>query len=402
MHQERQIKDDIYYVGYSDRRLSLFENVYPLPDGISYNSYLILDEKTILLDTVDKSIGKVFFENIEYLLGDRKLDYVVINHMEPDHAATLEELVERFPEVTIVGNAKTFGLIKQFFNFSLQGRMLEVKEKSTLSTGRHEFTFFTASMVHWPEVMVTYDTSYRMLYTADAFGTFGALSGNLFADEMNFERDWLNEARRYYTNIVGKYGVQVQALLNKVSGLEIEYLCPLHGPVWRKQEGILWMVNKYALWSTYTPEDREIVIYSGSVYGGTDEAAYLLAGEIAKRGVSNIRMYDVSLTDTSFLVAEAFRAKVLIFASASYNGGLFPNMDFLLEELKVHNFQNRKVLLLENGSWAMSATKRMKEHLSAMKNIEILPETLNIKSSLKQEQLEDLLKMADAAVAALE
>ena len=197
-----------------------------------------MDEKTILLDTVDKSIGKVFFENIEYLLGDRKLDYVVINHMEPDHAATLEELVERFPEVTIVGNAKTFGLIKQFFNFSLQGRMLEVKEKSTLSTGRHEFTFFTASMVHWPEVIVTYDTSYRMLYTADAFGTFGALSGNLFADEMNFERDWLNEARRYYTNIVGKYGVQVQALLNKVSGLEIEYLCPLHGPVWRKQEGI--------------------------------------------------------------------------------------------------------------------------------------------------------------------
>lgn len=395
MHQVRNVTEDIYYLGQSDRRLRLFENSYPLPNGMAYNSYLIMDEKTVLLDTVDKSVGKVFFESLAYALGDRKLDYVIINHMEPDHTATLEELINKYPDITIVGNAKTFAMIKQFFNFSLQGRMLEVKEGTVFNTGKHELTFYMAAMVHWPEVMVTYDITSKTLFSADAFGTFGALSGNIFADEMNFEQEWLSEARRYYSNIVGKYGVQTQALLNKTAGLDIDFLCPLHGPIWRVRKKIEWFIEKYSLWATYTPEDNDVVIFYGSVYGGTEDAANVLAMELAKRNIKHIRMYDVSATDLSTLLSETFRAKVLVFAASTYNGGIFTNMETLITDMKAHNMQNRDIVIIENGSWALSAGKKMIEEFNSMKNMRIMDEILTIKSELKQDQLETVYKMAD-------
>ena len=277
MYQQRNVLDNVFYLGSSDRRLNLFENAFPVPNGISYNSYLVVDEKTVLLDMVDKSVSKAFFENLEHALGERKLDYVVINHMEPDHTATLEELVYRYPEVTIVGNAKTFTFIKQFFTFDITNKTLEVKEGATLSSGQHTFSFYMAPMVHWPEVMVTYEHEHKMLFSADAFGTFGALSGNIFADEYDYKTEWPAEARRYYSNIVGKYGPQTLALLKKAANLDIDYICPLHGPIWREKEGISWIIDKYSHWAGYIPESDDVVIFYGSIYGGTEDASNHLA-----------------------------------------------------------------------------------------------------------------------------
>lgn len=396
MHQERKIAENIYWIGGSDRRLAKFENCFPIPNGISYNSYLVTDEKTVLLDTVDRSVSTVFFENLAFLLKDRKLDYVIVNHMEPDHAATLAELLRLHPETTVVGNAKTFQIIRQFFDLSLPGRIMEVKEGDQLCSGQHTFSFVMAAMVHWPEVMVTYEQSEKILFSADAFGTFGAFSGNIFAEEVNFETEWLDEARRYYTNIVGKYGIQVQTLLNKAAGLEIEMLCPLHGPVWRIRKKIEWYIGKYSEWATYRPEDRETVIFCGSVYGDTEDAASLLAGMLAERKIRHIRMYDVSVTDVSYLVSEAFRASHLVFASPTYNGDIFPPMENLLRDLKAHNMQNRTVALIENGTWAPSAGKKMNELLATMKNMTVLPESITMKSALKESQYADMSRLADA------
>ena len=270
MYCVKKMTEDLYWVGASERRLNLFENAYPLTNGVSYNSYLLLDEKTVLIDTVDKSVSGLFFENVDHVLSGRKLDYLIVQHMEPDHAATIGELVLRHPELTIVCNAKTRTMMQNFFTFDLDSRVQLVKEMDTLTTGRHTFAFVMAPMVHWPEVMVSYDTATKTLYSADAFGTFGALNGNLYADEVNFRTEWLADARRYYTNIVGKYGTQVQALLKKAAGLEIEMICPLHGPVWRKD--IAWFLDKYIHWATYTPEDDAVVIAYASVYGGTENA----------------------------------------------------------------------------------------------------------------------------------
>ena len=275
----KNVKEDLIWVGGSDRRLALFENVFPIPRGVSYNAYLVQDEQTVLMDTVDSSIGSLFFENLEHALNGKMLNYVVVNHMEPDHAATLSELVLRHPEVTVVCNAKTIVMIRQFFNFEIDSRALIVKEGDTLCTGRHTFTFVMAPMVHWPEAMVTYDVTDKVLFSADAFGTFGALNGGLFADEYDFETEWLPDARRYFTNIVGKYGTQVQALLKKAAGIEIETICPLHGPVWRKNIG--WFIDKYQKWSTYTPEDKAVMIAYASVYGNTQNAAEILAARLS-------------------------------------------------------------------------------------------------------------------------
>ncbi len=395
MHQERLICDNIYYIGSGDRRLSRFENIFPIPNGVTYNSYIVLDDKTVVLDTVDKSVVKTFMKNLDSVLNGRKLDYLIITHMEPDHAASLEELVNRHPEVCIVGNAKTFALIDQFFNFGGNFHKLEVKDKDTLDIGKHKFHFLLAPMVHWPEVMSVYEESSKMVFSADAFGTFGAFSGNIFSDEVAFFEEWLSEARRYYSNIVGKYGVQTGNLLKKLENYEVQYICPLHGPIWRDKVMIQRFMEKYQLWSSYTPEDNALVIFYGSIYGGTEEVANLLAAECAKLGVRNIKMYDVSVTDTSELVSEAFRAKVLVFASASYNAGLFPPMEILLEDLRAHNLQNRDIMLIENGSWALSAAKRMTEILSDMKNMKPLADTLSIKSSIKEEQLADIVTLAE-------
>ena len=393
MYCVQPIREDLYYVGASDRRLTLFENVYPIPRGVSYNAYVLLDEKTVLLDTVDWSVGERFLENLEQVLGERPLDYVVINHMEPDHCATLTAVLNRWPAAQVVGNAKTLTLVGQFFDLEVSGRGVTVKEGDTLETGRHTLTFLMAPMVHWPEVMVTYDTVDKTLFSADAFGTFGALSGNLFADEVDFPRDWLDDARRYYTNIVGKYGPQVQSLLKKAAGVEIAALCPLHGPIWRENVG--WFVDKYQLWSTYTPEDRAVAIFCGSVYGHTENAAEILADRLAQKGVRDIRLYDVSRTDVSCLIGEAFRCSHLVFASATYNNGIFTPLENLLLDLRAHNFQNRTVALVENGSWGPQAGKLMGEIVSSMKNMTVLGETVTLKSSVKPAQREALEALAD-------
>lgn len=388
MYCVKKITEDMYWIGASDRRLELFENVYPIPKGVSYNSYVILDEKTVLLDTVDHSVCSQFLENLEHVLDGRTLDCIIVNHMEPDHCASLAEVVIRYPEVKFVGNAKTFTMMKQFFDFDVDNRAVVIKEGDTISTGKHTLAFAMIPMVHWPEAMVTYDAYDKVLYSADAFGTFGALNGNIFADELNFEAEWLEEARRYLTNIVGKYGAQVQSALKKAAALDIEMICPLHGPVWRENLG--WFIDKYQKWSTYTPEDHAVLIVYASIYGNTESAVNVLAGKISDAGEKNIAMYDVSKTDPSYILAEAFRCDRIVFACPTYNAGLFPKMETLLSELKAHNFQNRKVAVIENGTWAISAGKQMKEILSSMKNMEIYDNTLTVKSSLKRDQMEEL------------
>lgn len=385
MHCTKKITSDMYWIGASDRRLSLFENVYPVPAGVSYNSYVVLDEKTVLFDTVDKSVSGQFFENLEYVLGGRALDYAVVNHMEPDHCATLGEVVRRYPDVKIVCNTKTAVMIKQYFTFDLDSRAVIVKEMDTLTTGRHTFAFVMAPMVHWPEAMVSYDTVDKVLYSADAFGTFGAINGNIFADEMDFRNECLPEARRYFTNIVGKYGTQVQALLKKASAIEISMVCPLHGPVWRKDIG--WFIEKYQRWSTYTPEEEAVLIVYASVYGNTENTANIIASKLADKGVRNIKMYDVSMTHPSYIVAEAFRCSHIIIASTTYNAGIFVNMETLLHDLAAHNLQNRTVAVVENGTWAPTAGKLIRDILSKCKNMNILDAGVTLKSSLKDDQL---------------
>lgn len=399
MYCTKKIYEDLYWVGGNDRRLALFENIYPISRGISYNSYVLLDEQTVLLDTVDRAINDLFFENLEHVLAGRTLDYVIVNHMEPDHCASLAELVLRYPEIKIVCNAKTLGIIRQFYRFDADSRALIVKEGDTLSTGKHTLTFVMAPMVHWPEVMVTYDTTDKTLFSADAFGTFGALNGNLFADEVNFETEWLDDARRYYTNIVGKYGPQVQALLKKAAGLEIRMICPLHGPIWR--ENIGWFLDKYQHWSSYTPEDQSVVIAAGSVYGNTMNAAEILAGMLADRGVKNIKLYDVSNTHSSVLVSEAFRCSHLVFAGSTYNNGIFTPMEIVLLDLAAHNLQNRTVALIENGTWAPVSGKLMRELVEKMKKTQILESSITLRSSLKEEQLSALEALADAIAQSL-
>ena len=393
MYCVKKITEDMYWIGASDRRLELFENVYPIPKGVSYNSYVILDEKTVLLDTVDHSVCSQFLENLEHVLDGRTLDYIIVNHMEPDHCASLAEVVIRYPEVKFVGNAKTFTMMKQFFDFDVDNRAVVIKEGDTISTGKHTLAFAMIPMVHWPEAMVTYDAYDKVLFSADAFGTFGALNGNVFADEVNFKEEWLDDARRYLVNIVGKYGGPVQSALKKALTLDIAMICPLHGPIWREDLG--WFIDKYQKWSTYTPEDHNVVVMYASIYGNTENAADVLAGRLADAGEKNVKVYDVSVTDPSYLVAEAFRCDRIVFACPTYNAGLFPKMETLLHELAAHNLQKRKVAVLENGTWASTAGKQMKEILSGMKDMEIYEETVTVKSALKEDQLAQLDKIVE-------
>ncbi len=392
MYNVRNITDDLFYMGVSDRRLSLFENIYPVSNGMAYNSYFLNDDKTVLFDTVDKKCSEQFFENLNYLLDGRSLDYLVVNHMEPDHCALIADVVACQPDVKIVCSAKTSQMLGQFFDMDLTERLLVVKEGDTLETGHHTFTFVMAPMVHWPEVMVTYDMVDKILFSADAFGTFGALNGNIFADEVNFERDYLDEARRYYTNIVGKYGCQVQALLKKASALEINIVCPLHGFIWR--ENFDWYLSKYDKWSSYVPEENSVMIAYASVYGGTENAVDILAAELAKKGVKNIKIYNTSITHPSVILAEAFRCSHSVFASITYNMGIFSTMNYLIHELSCHNFQNRTVALIENGSWALASGKLMAEEFSKMKNISLIEPAVSIKSTVKEDNIEQLKALA--------
>ena len=397
MHCTRNITNDIVYLGGSDRRLALFENVFPIPNGVSYNAYLIKDEKTALLDTVDKSVSELFFENLEFALDGKALDYVVVNHMEPDHCATLGEVILRYPQVKIVCNAKTLTMIKQFFTFDADERCQIVKEGESLTLGKHTLQFYMAPMVHWPEVMVTYDTADKVLFSADAFGTFGALGGAIFADECGYPQKGFDEARRYYSNIVGKYGMQTLSLLKKASGLDIAYVCPLHGPIWRKDIGAF--VEKYQLWGAYEPEEKGVLIAYASVYGGTQNAAEILTSKLADAGVTNLAMYDVSVTDPSYIVSEAFRFSHIVFASTTYNNGIFCNMETLLHDLAAHALKNRTVGIIQNGSWAPQSGKLMREIIGSMQNMQILDACVNLRSTVKPENLTEIDALCEAIAA---
>ena len=398
MQNTQKITADLVYVGASDRRTALFENIYPIPRGVSYNSYLLLDEKTMLFDTCDESVASQFFENVAAALNGRELDYVAVHHMEPDHAATLMDLLLRYPEATVVTTAKAAQMIEQFFDKKPE-QLQVVKEGDTLSTGRHTLCFTMAPMVHWPEVMMTYDTTSKVLFSADAFGTFGALSGNLFADEMDFEHEWIADARRYFVNIVGKYGLQVQNVLKKAAALDIQMICPLHGPVWRSN--LAWFIEKHDVWSKYEPEDKAVVIIYASIYGHTEAAALRLGTLLAQRGVKNIKADEASRTHASKLVAECFRASHVVLASSTYNNGLFTPMESLLADLKAHAWQRRTVALIENGSWAPQAGKLMRAELEQMKDITIVGETISLKSAAQPQQEEALAFLADQLAATL-
>lgn len=392
MYCTKNIASDLVWVGANDRRLAMFEGVYSVPAGVSYNSYLLTDEKTVLFDTVDKAVGRIFFENLEHGLGGRTLDYLIVHHMEPDHSATLSELLLRHPETTVVCNDKTAVMIAQFFGSGAAGRMQLVKEGDSLSTGAHELTFYMAPMIHWPEVMMTYDKTAHTLFTADAFGVFGALNGAIFADEVDFERDYLKEARRYYTNIVGKYGMQVQNLFRKIADLDIRMLCPLHGFVWRRD--IEYFFKKYNLWSTYTPEEKGVMIAYASIYGNTENAAEILSSKLRELGVRTV-MYDVSVTPASEIIAECFRWSHLVFASSTYNGGVFVTMDELLRDIAAHNLQKRTVAFMENGTWAPVSARQMTAIFAPLKNMTVLEQSISIRSSLTEGQLAEIEALAD-------
>ena len=398
MHNIRPIGNDLIYVGASDRRLALFENVYPIPRGVSYNSYLLVDDITVLFDTCDSSVAAQFFENVEAALCGRKLDYVVVHHMEPDHAATLTGLLIRHPEATVVTSAKASQMMDQFFGPLASSRQV-VKEGDELTAGHHHLVFTMAPMVHWPEVMMTYDKTSGTLFSADAFGTFGALGGNLFADEVNFEGEWLNDARRYFVNIVGKYGQPVQTVLKKAAALDIKMICPLHGPVWRTN--IEWFVGKHDVWSRYEPEENGVVVIYGSIYGHTEAAAMRMATLLGQRGIKNIHVYDASHTHASKLVAECWRASHIVLACSTYNNGIFTPVEDLLHDLKAHCFQNRTWALIENGSWAPQSGKLMRAMIEEMKDMTVLGDTFTLKSAMKPEQEEDLAALADLIVANL-
>ena len=384
----RKVTEDLYWVGGNDRQIELFENIFPLAKGVSYNSYLLLDEQTVLFDTADYAIGKQFIENVMSVLNGRNLDYIVVNHMEPDHCSLIGELLLHYPDVKIIGNAKTFPMIEQFFSFDLTGKTLTVKEGDTFCSGKHTFRFIMSPMVHWPEAMMTYDEKDKVLFSADAFGTFNALNGNLFNDELDFNREWLDEARRYYTNIVGKDGPQVQNVLKKASSLDIQMICPLHGPVWRSN--LNFIIEKYDLWSRYEPEEKGVMIAYASMYGNTENMAEILAVMLAEAGVKNIHMYNISKTHVSELISDSFKYSHIVLASPTYNNGIYPLMDNYLEDMKALSLQNRTIAVLGNGSWAPQATKLISAKIKEMKNMRLLEASVTIKSSLKEAQLEEL------------
>ncbi len=398
MYCTKKISDDLIWVGANDRRLSMFEGVYSVPRGVSYNSFLLLDDITVLFDTVDKAVSGTFFQNVEHALAGRNLDFVVIQHMEPDHSATLMELILRYPDVKVVCNQKILTMIDQFFNIDLSKKAFIVKEGDTLNTGHHVLKFIFAPMVHWPEVMVTFDETTHTLFSADAFGTFGAMNGAIFADEVDFNGEYMDEARRYYCNIVGKYGPQVQSLLKKVHGLDIKMICPLHGFVWRRN--LEDFIDKYVKWSTYTPEETGVMIAYASVYGNTENTAEIISSRLRDLGVKTV-MFDVSVTPASEIIAAAFKWSHLLFASTTYNAGIFVSMEELLNDLAAHNIQNRTVAFVENGSWAPTSGGLMRKIIEGCKDMTILDETLTLKSSLRpgqEEQIDALVNAISATI----
>lgn len=384
-----KITDKVKYIGVDDTTIDLFESQYVVPKGVSYNSYLILDEKTAVMDTVDRRGTKEWEQNLLRELQGRSVDYLVIQHLEPDHAGSIARLVELFPKMVLVGNAKTFAMLPQFFDFSVEGKKLVVKEGDTLSLGEHELQFVMAPMVHWPEVMVSYESRDKILFAADAFGKFGAL-------ELTKDDDWACEARRYYFNIVGKYGAPVQTLLKKAAALEIAHICPLHGPV--LSENISYYIDQYQIWSSYQPEDKGVLIAYASIHGNTAKVAETIRQMLYEKGEENVVLSDLAREDMAEVIEDAFRYDRMILAAASYDGGVFPCMQDFLLHLQSKAYQNRKVALVENGSWAPSAGKVMKSILETMKNIDLSEEIVTIRSAMKDTDRDALQKMVDKMV----
>lgn len=397
MYCVRNITDDFYWVGANDHRLHLFENIHPIPRGVSYNAYLLLDEKTVLVDTVDWSACRQLLENIEHLLEGRPLDYLLINHMEPDHGASVEEILIRYPKCKVISTEKSFMIMRQFGFHIDSHELIQVKEGDTYNFGKHTVTFVEAPMVHWPEAMVTLDVTNGVLFSADAFGTFGALDGKMFNDDVDFEHEWLDDARRYLTNIVGKYGPHIQLLLKKAGTVldKIKFICPLHGPVWRSD--LLWFIDKYDKWSRYEPEEEGVMIVYASMYGNTEAAAQCLASKLCKKGMTNVYVYDVSTTHVSHLIAETFRLSHLVLASVTYNLCIYPQMLDYLEHMKHLNLQNRKIALVKNGSWAAKSGDLMEEFINDnLKNMTVLNERISMASSLLPDKAIEVDMLADA------
>lgn len=385
--KDMKITDSILYVGADDKDLDLFESQYVIPNGVSYNSYVILDEKVALMDTVDQRATREWLENLDRVLVGRTIDYLVVSHMEPDHAANVKTLIDKFPNMQIVGNAKTFTIMSQFFNVDITDKSVVVKEGDILSLGTHTLQFIMAPMVHWPEVMVTYEQSQKVLFSADGFGKFGAL---------DVEDAWEGEARRYYFNIVGKYGAQVQALLKKAATLDIQMICPLHGPV--LNENIGYYIDKYNTWSSYEPEDEGVFVAYASIHGNTEEAAKEFGAMLKKKGAKKVVIADLSREDMAEAVEDAFRYSKLVVAAASYDAGVFPCMEDFLHHLKAKNYQKRTVGIIENGSWAPSAAKQMKVILEGMKNITICEPVVTIKSTLNETSRKVMEELAEVLV----
>lgn len=386
--KDTTVTDSILYIGADDKDIDLFESQYVVPNGVSYNSYVIMDEKIAVMDTVDARRTEEWLENLDKALAGRTPDYLVVSHMEPDHASNIQKLAEKYPDMQVVGNAKTFPMISQFFDVDLSQRSVAVKEGDTLSLGKHELQFFMAPMVHWPEVMVSYEKSEKILFSADGFGKFGAL---------DTEEDWACEARRYYFNIVGKYGVQVQALLKKAATLDIAMICPLHGPILKENLG--YYIGKYNTWSSYEPEDDGVLVAYASIHGNTRKAAEKMKEILEAKGAAKVAITDLSRDDMAEAVEDAFRYDKVVLAAATYDGGVFPCMEDFLHHLKSKNYQKRKIALIENGSWGPMAAKTMKGILEGMKELTICDKTVTIKSSMKQEDVTKMEELAEELLA---
>ena len=395
----QEVTKDIYWIGGSDRRLALFENLFPLPKGVSYNSYIVLDEKTVVFDTADISISDQYLENLKTALNGRPLDYLVVLHMEPDHCSQIATVAAMHPELTLVGNVKTFQMMKNYFPETADMKKIVVKEGDTLSTGAHTFAFVMAPMVHWPEAMFAYDTTTGTLFSADAFGTFGALESSIFADDYDFEKDYLDDARRYYANIVGKYGAQVQAVLKKAAKIDIKFICPLHGPVWRG-EHIAWFIDKYQKWSKYEPEDDGIVVIYGSLYGHTASAAEAFAAKLRAKSGKDVKVYDISKTHSSNIIGEIWRVGKIVIFSPTYNNGIYLPVANLVHDMECLTVQNKVIALAQNGTWAPVSAKLMNEKLSTLKNVKIVDNVLTIKSALHASDEEALDVFVEAVTEA--
>lgn len=378
------ISDAVLYVGADDKTLDLFESQYIIPNGMAYNSYVILDDKIAIMDTIDARKTDEWMENVEKALNGKNPTYLIVSHMEPDHAASIQVVAEKYPAMQIVGNEKTFAMLSQFFDLDVSSRKVVVAEGDTLSLGSHTLQFFMAPMVHWPEVMVTYEQTEKILFSADAFGKFGAL---------DTDEDWACEARRYYFNIVGKYGAQVQALLKKAAGLDIQTICPLHGPILKEDLG--YYIGLYDTWSSYRPESEGVLVAYASIHGNTGDAAKKLGEILEAKGAKKVVVSDLSREDMAEVIEDAFRYDKMVVAAASYDGGVFPCMEDFLHHLKSKNYQKRTVAIMENGSWAPSAAKCMKNVLESMKEVTICEPVVTIKSTMKEESVKEMEELAD-------